>query len=307
MSEVGQPGQFEPFFFDPEKLAALAHQHGESYRTTKPFPHVAIDDFLPEKVLDRVVEEFPGPGDDTWAEFSGYGWRDGESQEFEEPEDGQYRVLGKLGQTNTGRMGPHTRQLFAEINSSRFVRFLEQLTGIDKLIPDPHLIGAGLHSTGRGGRLRVHADFMWNPKIKLHRRVNALIYLNRDWREEYGGELDLWDRDVTRAEARILPVFNRLAVFTTTSTSWHGQTNPVACPPGQRRDSMIFFFYTAERPEGEVEKWHGTHTLWARTPGEPSGFTGIGRYVPPLALDFARYLRWRFSWKKLLPPLFSGR
>ena len=185
--------------------------------------------------------------------------------------------------------------------------FLEQLTGTENLLPDPHLIGAGQHSTGRGGKLRVHADFVWNPRINMHRRVNALIYLNRDWREEYGGHLDLWDREMTSAQARILPVFNRLAVFNVSSTSWHGQTNPVACPIGRRRNSLIFFFYTAERPAGEVTTWHGTSTLWARMPGERPGGSGLRRFVPPMALDFARYLRWQLKPRKLLPPLLLGR
>jgi len=64
-----------------------------------------------------------------------------------------------------------------------------QLTGIDALVPDPHFEGGGLHQIEPGGHLKVHADFNRHPRTGLARRLNALIYLNRDWKPEYGGAL----------------------------------------------------------------------------------------------------------------------
>ena len=119
------------------------------------------------------------------------------------------------------------------MSSPPVLRFLEALTGIEGLIPDPYFGGAGPHQILPGGFLKVHADFNWHPLLKLDRRLNLLVYLNKDWREEYGGQLELWDRDMARCERQILPVFNRTVVFSTTDFSFHGHPRPLACPGGE--------------------------------------------------------------------------
>ena len=89
-------------------------------------------------------------------------------------------------------MGPYTRMLFAFMKSSSFILFLEELTGIKGILPDPHYRGSGLHITAPGGYLEVHANFNWYKTYKLDRRVNAFVYLNDDWQDSYGGHLELW-------------------------------------------------------------------------------------------------------------------
>ena len=121
---MSPPPTIKPFFCDPERLQALAAQHHDSYQSAQPFPHVVIDDFLPDDVLDRIGEEFPDPDAEDWSEHSGYGWIDAKSEEMQ---DNDYRVLGKLAMWDTSRMRPHSRQFFAEVNSSTFLKFLEQL------------------------------------------------------------------------------------------------------------------------------------------------------------------------------------
>ena len=105
------------------------------------------------------------------------------------------------------------------------------------MISDPYFVGGGLHQITRGGKLEVHTDFNFHTKFRLDRRLNVLIYLNRDWKEEYGGHLELWNPEMTRAERKILPVFNRCAIFSTTSFSYHG-TSDTACLPS-RPDAQI--------------------------------------------------------------------
>ena len=135
-----------------------------------------------------------------------------------------------------------------------FVDFLERLTGIDALIPDPHYFGGGLHQIRPGGFLKVHADFNRHSRLDLERRLNAILYLNKDWQEEYGGHLQIWDNDMTRCEKKVLPVFNRLLVFATLDTANHGHPDPLTCPPDRARRSMALYYYTSDRPEGEQRR-----------------------------------------------------
>ena len=90
-----------------------------------------------------------------------------------------------------------------QFNSETMVDFLEQLTGISGLIPDPHFWGGGLHQIERGGHLKVHSDFNWHEELLLDRRLNMIVYLNEDWDPEWGGGLELWDRDMTACQERV--------------------------------------------------------------------------------------------------------
>jgi hypothetical protein len=132
------------------------------------------------------------------------------------------------------------------------------LTGIQGLVPDPHLWGGGLHQILPGGKLAVHADFNKYPHFKLDRRLNVLVYLNRDWQEQWGGQLELWNRDMTRCEQRILPLFNRMVCFSTTDSSFHGHPDPLRCPADRTRRSLALYYYSNGRPAEEIGRPHTT-------------------------------------------------
>jgi Rps23 Pro-64 3,4-dihydroxylase Tpa1-like proline 4-hydroxylase len=204
----------------------------------------------------------------------------------------------KLATRDDGAMGDATRQLLAEFNSATFVDFLEELTGIRGLVPDPHLEGGGLHQIVRGGHLNVHVDFNRHPRTGLDRRLNVLVYLNRDWEEEYGGALELWGRDQARCEQRILPLFNRLVVFNTTEYSFHGHPEPLNCPEDRTRKSLALYYYSKGRPE-EAGAAAPTHnTIWKSEPGNGSPGRGrlkrvVRQVTPPVLLDAARAARRR--------------
>src|SRR5437879_4294134 len=149
-----------------------------SYATAKPFPHVAIDNFFDPLLLDLVLSEFPKPGQIKWRRF-----------------DNEREI--KLASAAEAFFGPTTRLLLYHLNSITFLEFLSSVTGITNLIPDPCFDGGGLHQIEQGGKLAVHADFNKHPRYGLDRRLNLLLYLNKDWREEYGGHLELWNRDMT--------------------------------------------------------------------------------------------------------------
>jgi len=224
-----------------------ALQFRDQYQGGDPFPHVVIQDLFEKRTLEKILEEFPADKDSGWR-----GNRD--AWEF------------KQARNRLDELGPETRGFLQFMNSSCAIAYLEQMTGIQGLIPDPYYWGGGLHQIQRGGFLKVHADFNWHATLRLHRRINLLIYLNRDWQEDYGGHLELWDSEMKSCRQSILPVFNRTVIFNTTSCSYHGHPKPLSCPQGMSRRSIALYYYTSERPEQEVRGAHTT--LFQRTPGE---------------------------------------
>ena len=226
-------------------MAALKLHHDAAslatkYRDANPFPHIVLDGLFDDTALDAVLREFPAPGEKQW-------------RRFDNP------LEKKLGYSHeTATISKTTRDFLNDMNSFEMLLWLEALTGIEGLIPDPYFGGGGLHQIEPGGFLKVHADFNVHPKLKLDRRLNMLIYLNRDWREEWGGHLELWSTDRKKCVERILPVFNRTVVFSTTDTSFHGHPNPLASPPGVTRKSVSLYYYTAGRPADERSAPHDT-------------------------------------------------
>jgi Rps23 Pro-64 3,4-dihydroxylase Tpa1-like proline 4-hydroxylase len=212
--------------------------HG-SYVDAKPFPHVVIDNFLNPEVLDTVLAEFPRPGQIRWQQF-----------------DNAHEI--KLASAKEASFGPITRLLFYHLNSMSFLEFLSGVTGIQNLIPDASLDGGGLHQIVRGGKLGIHADFNKHPKYGLDRRLNVILYLNKDWREEYGGHLELWDRNMTKCEAKVLPIFNRMMIFGTTDFTYHGHPDPLQCLEGMTRKSLALYYFSNGRPSDEISGNHST-------------------------------------------------
>lgn len=238
----------EPYLLDPGVLDAVADREREGYQRAKPFPHVVLDGLFPDALLDEVVREAPTAEERAgWVE-----WDDANSV--------------KRGLRADWTMGPTTRLLLGQFNSAPFINFLERLTCIAGLIPDPHFYGGGIHTIESGGYLRVHADFNHYPRLDLWRRINALLYLNRDWDDKWGGHLELWDRTLSSREAVIAPLFNRLVIFSITDTAYHGHPNPLETPPGVARRSLALYYYSVDRPAKELSDPHST--LWQPGVGE---------------------------------------
>ena len=68
-----------------------------------------------------------------------------------------------------------------------------------------------------------------------------------------GGHLELWDSGVKACEQRILPIFNRLVVFSTTDFSYHGHPDPLTCPDHRTRNSIALYYYSNGRPKSEID------------------------------------------------------
>ena len=261
----------------PAYLEELAQKYHREYSKGKPFPHIVIDNFLPESLLERVLGEFPDSRKIDWKKF------DSSAEK-------------KLASTSELQMGENTRSLLYQLNSSTFISFLEKLTSIDGIIPDPHFEGGGLHQIERGGYLKIHADFNRHQRMRLDRRLNLLIYLNKDWQEEYGGHFEMWDTEMIKCEKKILPIFNRCVIFSTTDFSFHGHPEPLTCPENRTRKSLALYYYSNGRPAEEVTDGHTT--LFKERPEEffkqqnnsvtPKKI--LKKLLPPIAIDLKNYL-----------------
>jgi Rps23 Pro-64 3,4-dihydroxylase Tpa1-like proline 4-hydroxylase len=254
-------------FYKPDfnQLQAVAMQHRENYITAAPFPHIYLDNVFPEQALETILEEFPAPGQIRWQQYDN-------NKEL------------KLAAKNEVEFGDFTRHFIHILNSRVFIEFLETLTGIKGLLPDPYLEGGGLHLIKRGGMLKVHADFNKHPMTGLDRRLNVLVYLNKEWEESYGGHFELWDKDMERAMVKILPVFNRMAIFSTTSHSYHGHPDPLQCPEDRSRKSIALYYYTNGRPAAEVTASHSTIFKLRKEDAGMSFKQALKEWIPPILL-----------------------
>jgi len=198
------------------------------YRMARPYPHIVLDDFLFPDAADRAIKEFPPLDHAEWNSYVHANER-------------------KFNNTEPETWGPTLQRILAELNSPRFVDFVGKLIGVDGLIPDPSLDGGGLHRTPSGGFLNVHTDFTVHPhRQDWQRRANLLLYLNEDWKPEYGGDLELWNEDMSRCVEKVAPVANRVLIFTTDARSLHGHPEPIRCPEGMARKSLALYYFSVE-------------------------------------------------------------
>lgn len=225
------------------KAKDLNHMAGlrARYQSAAPFPHMVFErgeivDGFHESMAMRT---FPKP-DKSW-------WH------YDNPLEKKF-AKDDFSDKSFG----HLQLLVDRFHSRLFIEFLQDLTGINGLIPDPTLRGGGAHQIERGGKLDIHVDHNYHGVTKLDRRINVLYYLNQNWKEEWGGHLELWNPEMTELGARILPDAGRIVVFNTTDRSPHGHPDPLECPEGVTRKSLALYYWTNGRPEIERSAPHST-------------------------------------------------
>jgi Rps23 Pro-64 3,4-dihydroxylase Tpa1-like proline 4-hydroxylase len=251
---------------DPAAARLFGEALSSKYANAQPFPHVVIDNFLPENLIEAISKSFPQQPlvhDKAYLdEFAHF----------------------KKRQIFPGDCNSFAMNFFQFLNSSAILCFLEGLTGIDGLIADPHFDGGGFHEISRGGKLGIHADFRINHKLHLERRLNLLLYLNKDWDEAYGGALELWNKDMRSPFCSIAPIYNRCVVFNTNIDSFHGHPNPLNTPDGVYRRSVATYYYTASRSiYGEVKD---SSTKWMARPSDSKKFkAGTAKYRAKLVIQ----------------------
>ena len=208
-------------------------------RAATPFLHAVIEDLLPVGLADEIAAAFPGPTDVEW------------DMAHECPE-----AQRKLVCQTEAKFPALIREVLWFFHSETFVHYLEGLMGVEQLIVDPAHRGCGMHSTGRGGYVGIHSDSSRHPSRLLDQRLNLILWLNPGWQEEWGGHLELWERDASVRRVVITPRHNRAAVFETGTSCYHGHPHRLACPDERRRNSLAVYYYEAgSETRGDHEGW----------------------------------------------------
>jgi Rps23 Pro-64 3,4-dihydroxylase Tpa1-like proline 4-hydroxylase len=216
-----------------------------AYAARAPFAHLVIDNFLASETAEAAAAAFPDSANDIWKSHGRNYQKD--------------KIADKYEMTKYQQLHPALQKVVDIVNGPEFTAYLNTLTGFDDLTPDMTLNGGGLNMVKPGGFLRTHADFNWSNELNAYRTVNVLYYLNKGWKKEWGGCLELWEQDMTSCAHVIEPEFNRLAIFTTFNTSFHGYKK-VETPDNRTRNSFNFYFYRKDAAPGIEKAPH--KTLW---------------------------------------------
>ena len=201
---------------EPEVLA-------QAHAVTSPVPYTIIDNFFPEELFKTLSFEVDFLQESDWTVFSN---------------DVSYRK-----ECRNFASTPRIQSMAYSFQGSEFLKWIEQVTGLEKLVADPHYRGGGITRVSRGDSLGLHNDFNWNEQIRLTRRANLILYMNAEWQTEWGGELELWDFDRTECLVKIEPKPNRLAIWNYDERLIHGAPHPLNCPEHIARQNFIQFYY----------------------------------------------------------------
>lgn len=211
---------------DPQ-LSDVHYLNGLKARlqAASPFPHVVVDHWFDPRLLELVREEFDILPRRDWSS--------------------QFNAHARVERSRAyADMGPASRLYFSTLASSAFLRVLAHVSGVNDLMPDPHLFGGGLHETLPGGLFGVHTDFDRHPRTALHNEMVFITYLNKDWQPEWNGALELWDADRRSCVQKIEPEFGRSLLMLHGPTHFHGHSLPLAPPAGLTRRSVASYFYS---------------------------------------------------------------
>ena len=214
----------------------------ENIYINEPFPHCVIDNFLDITIANKLYEE-----------INSLKLEDANCKFINIKDTNQYN---KFAFSQIEKLPLLLRNVFAYLNTKDFVKKIEKVTGISDLIyGDVKLRGAGIHIIKNKGSLNMHTDFntYYHPTHgKLDRRINLLIYMNKDWKSEYKGDLLMYNPDNISNVKRIQPLFNRCVIFNTTNKSVHGHPEPLCVPEDLYRKSLAVYYYTKNK-NGKVD------------------------------------------------------
>ncbi len=277
---VEKPESLFPYWKWSSKTKALA----QKYRENAPVPHIFLQDFLDAGTPRAMADEFPDPGTEAWTQY-------------------KHQNENKLGLNKRLLFPPNLGRVTDELNSPAFVEWISELTGIPNLVSDSSLEGGGLHQSSKGGFLNVHTDFSMHHYHKnWRRRVNLIVYLNEGWHEQWGGSIELWDRQMKHCKAKYPPLLNQALIFNTDENSFHGFPEPLACPENASRKSLALYYYTVEK-DG---RFAARSTDYRARPGDGMGKAAL-IWLDKKAVDLYSRAKTRFGFSDDFASKLLGR
>jgi Rps23 Pro-64 3,4-dihydroxylase Tpa1-like proline 4-hydroxylase len=227
----------------------------QQYISAEPFEHIIIPNFLNEKYANEIANKFPLDFD-NW-------------HKYHNP------IEVKYANDNINAMDEDIKRLFYILCTDEITDIFSQMSGIENLQYDPHMHGSGLHAHPRNGRLHLHLDYEKHPLMNKERRLNIILYLSKDWKEEWNGHTELWNKDVSQCMKKSPVVFNTAIVFKTNEISWHGLPEKIKCPIGEYRKSLAFYYVSdmvsekSEQKIGNDGSGYRTKATFVKRPEDP--------------------------------------
>jgi len=251
---------------DFNKLELNLQQYKSKYIGNNPFDHVIIDGFCIDKDLSDTVEHL-------------------ESLELMPHQKSKDYIFArnKFENSDFHRISAGFARLKKDLISERFSIWISQLTGQNVFI-DPDFHGGGLHQGGKNSFLDMHADFNYHPiNTAWFRNINILLYLNKCWKPEYGGQLKLIDDRIACSQPLLIePLFNRAVIMLTRDFTLHGYDS-INFPKGTFRKSVAAYAYTNTGEAGELRttRWKPENNMLKRY---------FSKYIPKLVSLKNRFL-----------------
>jgi Rps23 Pro-64 3,4-dihydroxylase Tpa1-like proline 4-hydroxylase len=238
-------------YFDPSETERLARE----FRNGQPYPHIVLDNFLNAEMASLLLENFPSI----------------------EKLSKHYKGLNenKSEGSNFSDFHPVFNRVREEIMSPAFAEWVAKVTGIPGVFVTDDNLGTGLHQGSDGSFLDIHVDFNIHHVKNVHRRLNMLLYLNKDWKPEYGGSMEMWNANMTQMIKKVSPDFNRCLIFETSDISYHGYSK-IHLPAGVTRKSFYTYFYTPIADKSQLKDYHDT--VFKAKP-EDTAFKKVGTTV----------------------------
>ena len=247
---VAITSQTRTFFRFREYSVERVQHLAAEFEHAQPFPHLVLENFLNPTPVE-LAGIFPAPDWPHW----------------HKRED--FYQSGKMYCRDTDVIPPPILSIFHELSSPPFLNFLESVTGIEGIIPDPYYDGGGLHCSGPAGVLMPHTDFHYADRLKLYRRLNLLLYLNPEWHASWGGCLELWEKGSPQPAKVVVPKWGTCVIFRTDDQSVHGFSTPIEA--GHWRCSIALYYYTSR----EAARFSGDAFTYWQQHGKQSGMNRL--------------------------------
>jgi dTDP-glucose 4,6-dehydratase len=212
------------YFGDWIKNDAKLAELNNTFIHAEPYEHIIIPNFLNETFAEKIHKEFP-------TDITSGSW-----YEYNNP------IEKKFANDKINNMPRCIKKLFNLLSCKEIIEKIHALSGVEKLEYDPYLHGAGIHIHSTGGKLDMHLDYEKHPHLNKERRLNIILYMSKDWKEEWNGDTQLWDKELTKCVVKSHVVFNTALIFKTNETSWHGLPEEIKCPNDTLRQTIAYYY-----------------------------------------------------------------